>query len=728
MAESSVTTGELRLSDRGFREDIELAMGSDVRRAIIELVTNSDDSYVRKGQSDGEIVVEVEHRTSQPKLIRVVDEAQGMTRDDIDQKLAVAGNETSGFDEGSQVRGFFGRGGRDVVHFGPVTWTTWKSGEHHEFSLEHHTAATRRYEIRQLQQRPPRASGTIVTLEVQQRFRVPRHTTLLEDLSRHLALRPILTGRGRSKIFLRDRGKPRSEELRYPTPDGQQLEHLEVDFERYKGTARLELFESPESLSDGKERPYWRHSLLITSGGAAYDVFPGGRFASEPYASALAHLHGSIDVPQLAELMRQFDARERIGLVPDELNPIRLVRRDRTGLSKDHPFVQDLFARIEEVLDRHIQRLLEKARSERAGRVSEENRRRFGDVSKMLSEYLEEEDLPVDGPGGGRNVSDAAGLSIIPSSQVLSPGESGALTLRYQEPKAGAAAIDAPTVYVQVALRRGGSYKFSEVLKQRKGYYSKGVRIRAEPEDEVAQIHARYRSYPAEGTIRWKQREQAPIDSLQWNRKSYTLTGDKIRRALLYAPWQLVSEDDEWQLGVSPQGSVAVIEQSQFQYDYELDAGVAVVEITPVEDETPGKMVAEIGGQIATAELRLAKPRPGGLHIDLVVSEIQRRAWYEEDSGVLRVNAGHPAIKRVLGSKEDGWPGQDSVAFQAMLSELLAATMVRHSLSRTFESSHDTDVNSLFATYDTKVSVLAGRLQRALISDADLRAANSFGS
>ena len=412
------------------------------------------------------------------------------------------------------------------------------------------------------------------------------------------------------------------------------------------------------------------------------------------------------------------------GLVPDDLNPTRLVRRDRTGLSGDHPFVRDLFVQIEEILDPHIQRLLEEARSERAGRVSEENRRRFGDVSRILSEYLDEEELPADGSGEGGNVPDAVGLSIIPSSQVLPPGESGALTLRYQEPKDSETAIDDPTVYVQVALRSGGSYKLSEILKKRKGYYSKGVNIRAEPENEVAQIHARYRLHPAEGTIRWNRREQPRIDSLQWNRKSYTLSGDKIRRALLYAPWLLVSEDEDWQLQASPPGSVIVVEQGQFQYSYELDAGVAIVEITPVEDETPGVLTAEVGEQVATAELRVARPRPGGLHLDLVVSEIQRRAWYEEESGVLQVNAGHPAIKRILGSKDDGWPGQDSVAFQAMLSELLAATMVRHSMSRTFESSHDTDANDLFATYDTKVSLLAGRLQRALISDADLQAAN----
>ncbi len=726
MVDSEVTTGELRLSDRGFREDIELAMGNDVRRAIIELVTNSDDSYVLKEEKRGEIVVDVEHRHSRPKVIRVTDAAQGMNRADIDSRLAVTGDETSGFNTGNRVRGFFGRGGRDVVHFGPVTWKTWKDGEHHEFSLEHETVATRRYSIKSLTPRPHRLSGTEVTLEVQKRFSIPRHSTLMEDLSRHYALRPILADSSRSRIFLRDSGKPRSEEIEYQHPSGELVDEADVTLARYPGTAHVTVYQSPEPLSDGKDRSYWRHSLLITSQDVAYDVFPGGRFAVEPFASSLGRLFGTIDVPQLADLMREFDNRENKGIAPEESNPTRLVRRDRTGLSRDHPIVQALYKAIEDVLDPHISRLQEEAKSERAGRITDGNRRRFGDASRILGEYLEQEEVPVDGPGGDGGQTERSGLSIIPSSQVLEPGESGALTLRYQEAGASSASLDTPTVYLTVTLRSGESYKFSEVLKQRKGYYSRGVHVKAEAEDEVAHVRARYKSHPAEGTVRWQHRERPSIESLQWQRKSYTLTRDKTRYAVLYAPWAMVAGDDEWGLRLSPEESVVVVNKGSFEYDYGLDAGVAVVEMRVAENGEPRSMVAEIDGSAATAELRLSKPPPGGLHIDLDAFDIiQRRAWYEEASGVLRVNAKHPAVGRLLGDKDDGWPGQESLAFQSMLAELLAATMVRHSMSRTIEVTRESDANELFAAYDTKVSSLVGKLQRVLIDPAQLRVATS---
>ena len=725
MVESGVTTGELRLSDRGFREDIELAMGNDVRRGIIELVTNSDDSYVRKGEERGEIVIDVEHRHSKLKLIRVTDDAEGMSRADIDSRLAVTGEETSGFDSGSRVRGFFGRGGRDVVHFGPVKWRTWKDGEHHEFSLEHRAVATRRYSIKALTPRSHRQSGTVVTLEVQKQFSIPRHSTLMDDLSRHYALRPILTDGSRSRIFLRNSGKSQPEEIKYQQPAGELLEDVDVTLSRYPGTAYVAVYQSPEPLSDGKERFYWRHSVLITSQGVAYDIFPGGRFAVEPFASSLARLHGTIDVPQLAELMRDFDSREGKGIAPDASNPTRLVRRDRTGLSRDHPFVQELYRTIEDVLDPHITRLQEEAKSERAGRVTDENRRRFGDASRILGEYLQEEEVPVDGTGSGESSADRTGLSIIPSSLVLEPEKSGAMTLRYQEAGESSSSIDAPTVYVTVTLRHGDSYKFSEVLKKRKGYYSKGVHVKAETEGEVAQVHARYKSYPAEGTVRWQDREQRSIDTLQWQHKTYTLSQERNRHAILYAPWPMVADEDDWSLKLSPEDCVVVVNMRPFEYDYELDAGIAVVELRVAENGEPHSMVAEVGGERAIAELKLSKPPPGGLQIDLESFNIQRRAWYEEESGVLRVNAKHPAVERLLGEKEDGWPGQESLAFQSMLAELLAATMVRHSMSRTIEVTRESDVNDLFAAYDTKVSILVANLQRVLIDASRLKAATS---
>ena len=195
----------------------------------------------------------------------------------------------------------------------------------------------------------------------------------MEDLSWHYALRSILTDGNRSKVFLKDSGKQSSEELQYPSPDGSLVAEDEIAVKGYPDArARYSLYESPVSLNDGKERTNWKHSLLITSQGAAYGMFPGGMFANEPHASYLARLFGTIDVPFLAELIREFDQRDSKGLRHDENNPTRLVRRDRGGLFREHPFIQQLYKAIETVLAPHISRLQEEAKAERSGKVSKE--------------------------------------------------------------------------------------------------------------------------------------------------------------------------------------------------------------------------------------------------------------------------------------------------------------------------------------------------------------------
>ncbi len=718
MDDDIVSTGKLERTDRAYREDLELAMGTDIRRAIIELVTNADDSYTLK-KVPGEILVEVEHRRSQPKLLEVSDNAEGMTLADIKERLAVEGAETSGFAQGIPVRGFFGRGGRDVVHFGPVSWTTWKGGEHHEFALTHEKAASTKYQIKRLAPRHPRKSGTVVRLEIRNQFTIPRHSTLLEDLGRHYALRPILVDGKRSKIFLRDRGKQRSDELRYLDPNGKLLESTELSIKDYSDAiGDVRIYEAADSLSDGKDRPYWRHSLLITSEGAAYDVFPGGVFAKEPDASHLARLYGTVDIPKLASLIREFDDRERQGLDQTAKNPTRIVRRDRTGLAREHPFVMALYEAIENTLRPHITRLQNEAKAQRKGQLSEKTEQGFSAAGKIISKFLDAEDAQVDGSLSGP-VATRQGLSIIPSSLVLEPNTDGALTIQYRA-KDGTTISQAPTVYIDVTLQSGRSYRFSQTLKERNGYFSKGIIIAGEKEGEVAGVHARVHSSAEDGTVRWKRREHQQVDTLQWHKRSYVLAEGKKRKALLYAPWQIVSGDEDWHLTLEPPTGITLLSKSPFMYDYDKEAGVSVVELMNEDMEGTGKMIASVGDQTAPADLRLNRPNLGGLQVKHTVESIPRRAWLNEGEGILWVNFGHPVMARLLGKEDDGWPGQREMAFQSMLAELLAVTVVRHSMARNEEYSRDSDINSLFSNLDTKATELAGQLHEVLLDRGQL--------
>lgn len=87
--------------------------------AIIELVTNADDSYRRlesRGETpSGKIEVTVRRKKGgELELLKVLDEAEGMDLDKLMQIIEY-GDSKSGFVEGQSVRGMFGRGLKEAI-------------------------------------------------------------------------------------------------------------------------------------------------------------------------------------------------------------------------------------------------------------------------------------------------------------------------------------------------------------------------------------------------------------------------------------------------------------------------------------------------------------------------------------------------------------------------------------------------------------------------------------
>ena len=417
MVEGHSVRFELIHTDRSVQQDAENAMGSDPIRAIVELVTNADDAYEDVSTNrKGKIRVEWEPRRKSPTVLRVRDQARGMTWAEMKERLGTLGGRTSGFEGGAQRRGLFGRGAKDVVHFGPVCWESKRNGEHTRFTIKYGSGATNSCQLDPLPTVERRDTGTTVTLEIQSRFRSPREATLLENLKRHYALRPILEDRRGRELTLNDK------KVVYEPPRGKLLADREkLPIPGYDGhVCTMTISECNESLEDSQTWEYWRHSLLIRSGRAAYEIFQGGKFSRGPYTPYLGRIFGTIDVPTINDLIREYDDCIEEGRNPADDNPIRLVRRDRQGLvdRREHPFVEALYGTIESALEPHLERLREEAERSTGIQQSASQRRRFDRVSRVLNEYLEESD--EDGGGGGGHLP-APGLTIIPRCGLWSP-------------------------------------------------------------------------------------------------------------------------------------------------------------------------------------------------------------------------------------------------------------------------------------------------------------------
>ena len=118
--------------ERRFYQHVRDHSIKDVYDALVELVTNADDSYHRLykrgkiAKDGGDVLIEyLEQRKGKPSQIIVRDRAEGMDSSDMEDRLLHLGRFSSG--EGS--RGYMGRGAKDCSALGDVTFDSIKDPE-----------------------------------------------------------------------------------------------------------------------------------------------------------------------------------------------------------------------------------------------------------------------------------------------------------------------------------------------------------------------------------------------------------------------------------------------------------------------------------------------------------------------------------------------------------------------------------------------------------------------
>ena len=103
-----VSSRKLQYADRVALQQADQAIRKDVLRALVEIITNSNDSYSRLEHAgervSGEIFIEIQ-RKHENSLIRVRDYAEGMNDARMDKVVGTYGEATSGLKEDKHVRG-----------------------------------------------------------------------------------------------------------------------------------------------------------------------------------------------------------------------------------------------------------------------------------------------------------------------------------------------------------------------------------------------------------------------------------------------------------------------------------------------------------------------------------------------------------------------------------------------------------------------------------------------
>ncbi|MGB9845799.1 MAG: ATP-binding protein, partial [Methanothermobacter tenebrarum] len=110
--------GIIEVDPRHTTRSIRSAIQGNVIRALVELITNSDDSYIRLEEHGSKVDGKIEifyKKDGYSCIFAVRDFAEGMSLEDIKNNFRKYGPATSGLKEGKRVRGYFGQGAKDAL-------------------------------------------------------------------------------------------------------------------------------------------------------------------------------------------------------------------------------------------------------------------------------------------------------------------------------------------------------------------------------------------------------------------------------------------------------------------------------------------------------------------------------------------------------------------------------------------------------------------------------------
>jgi hypothetical protein len=423
-----VSSRKLQYADRVAIQQADQAIRKDVMRALVEIITNANDSYSRLeqagGVSNGEMIIEIQ-RKHKNSLIRVRDFAEGMTDKRMDRVVGTYGEATSGLKEDQRVRGMWGRGLKDSIFglgYGHVR--SFKGTRFYScslllkqgvptFELDEPAPATK--ELRE-KYGISEGNGTLIEIIVSREdVKMPQYNNLRNYLQRHFELRPIMSSPNR-RIILRDMAsgvKVRQEnELSYRSPIGEKVLEETLQIEGYPAEAKLEVYRSNIQLSTrGEEGDYADGGLLVISRDIVISLTML-KFENDPYAG---YFYGSISCDYLHDLLKN-----------DE--PVLTATRD--GINWTHPFAKALKLAVESKLEPLVQEEREHAIQDEQTKLDKKLRKKLDRALHELNTIAVAELRDQRDTEKKKVELPESGMGFFPERMYVQTGQTATLILR----------------------------------------------------------------------------------------------------------------------------------------------------------------------------------------------------------------------------------------------------------------------------------------------------------
>lgn len=421
--------GIIEVDPRHTVRRIKTAMQGNVIRALVELITNSDDSYIRwedeKKQCTG--VIEILYKKEgYCGLFAVRDQAEGMSIQEVRDGFKKYGAATSGMETGKRVRGYFGQGAKDALASmvdGKIC--TFKNDKFTECRLFIENGKPI-YEIEDSISAIPElrtkygidANGTIAYFKAdpQKTGRVPQFDIVHFELANNYLLRKIMTNPGR-KVLLKDENEGKTRRLRYQMPEGKEIlsDDFTVpfsDYEEFPIHISIWRAEKEELTQTGDDRA---GGLLIVD---EEDIVLGislFRYNNEPLA---ARFWGEVKIGRFRELLEKEEA---------------VLTEEREGLVARHPFCRILIPEIERRIETKVREERLRKQKESQSKIDREETARYKKAFRILNQIAEIEAQAVTnlGPKLTDQIEDPPdGFHLYPDSAQMTVGKRYAFELR----------------------------------------------------------------------------------------------------------------------------------------------------------------------------------------------------------------------------------------------------------------------------------------------------------
>ena len=332
------------------------AMKNDLIRALIELITNSNEAYSKE---EGDIDVIINNSKKGELYIEVRDYANGISN--ILASLT-RGETTAGIHNNKQSRGRHGRGLKDVPVLAIdetflIKTVVRKNKEYFEVKfLDNANYEGTEEDISTPKPIPQNCEftegGTSISFKVKPRVNPRRPDLIKTKLQTHIELREIINQRNINFIV---NGEKETLISTFKNEEKVIFEHGKLDVPDYKnyvkkyGEISYQIYKL-EKPTTTKIDEYSHAGILINGNGISYN---NEHFGKKDY-SEMFYIHGQIDIPFIDQLYLEFDTNRDN---PISLNPMSIITTNRDGLEKAHPLFQQIEQNFEPILDKYINQI-----------------------------------------------------------------------------------------------------------------------------------------------------------------------------------------------------------------------------------------------------------------------------------------------------------------------------------------------------------------------------------